>query len=120
LGLGEGDLVDVQVDVPNPDNPGELSTELDIQLTFAVVEVKSGTNALTHSLDKKQKFGLPVVVYAPRANGLQQRQIFNAGAIWVWDINSLLGTLDQIKAAAEARAKKKTKEKIDINITYQQ
>jgi hypothetical protein len=41
-----GDIVGVNVPVPDPANPRDPLTELDIQLKFAVVEIKTGTKRL--------------------------------------------------------------------------
>jgi RHS repeat-associated protein len=99
-----GDIVGVNVPVPDPANPRDLLTDLDIQLKFAVVEIKTGTKRLGKNLDVKKQFG-PVIVYAPQATPGQQRDLARNGGIWVGNIFDLLEKLTEVKENVQSTIK---------------
>jgi len=97
-----GDIVGVNVPVPDPANPRDPLTDLDIQLKFAVVEIKTGTRRLGKNLDVKKRFG-PVIVYAPQATPGQRSDLVKRGAVWVGDLSGLLQKLGEVKEDVQSK-----------------
>jgi hypothetical protein len=97
------DVVGVGSPVPDPTKPGSLLTDIDIQLKYAVVEIKTGRYPVNlKQLGRQRGLGLPVLVYAPQATANQERDLVRAGANVFRDLNSLLRALNQL-AEAESR-----------------
>jgi len=93
-----GDVVGVGVPVKDPANPGLLLTDLDIQLKFAIVEIKSGKNPVNmRQLAKQQQLGLPVLIFAPEATPNQKGVLQGAGARVFSDLNLLYDELQRLK-----------------------
>jgi hypothetical protein len=94
------EVVDVNQNVMS--STGRQLTEADIVLTFAIVEVKTGTHPVDLSqLRELQALGRPVVVYAPQATKVQTATLEAAGAKVVKDTTSLLRTLQQLRKKEE-------------------
>jgi hypothetical protein len=94
----EKDIVDVNVVVPNPTKPGEALTELDVQLQFAIVEIKTGKEVVdSKQIGNQKSLGLPVLVYAPRATADDLNRIRDLGADPFTNFELLIKTLGNLK-----------------------
>jgi len=97
-----GDVVDVVVPIPDPTNPDSPLTDIDVQLKYAMVEIKTGRRPVKlNQLNKQKTAGLPILIYAPQATPNQQRALTNAGVDVFRSLNLLFDALQRLKGAAQ-------------------